>query len=158
MTRTTKKQQFEKFHDTFKTVQQKGFANVTKSDFTLKEKVIPRYPSREVEADVLKSTRFLLTAKHLIVLRRQSGLFFTQYGEMVTIGEKGESDLEILADNGKHVFLELKSGHGGWLSEDQIKFRNKVQRLGHVYLTACSALEAKEKVFEALGIKDNELF
>lgn len=159
MSRTTKKQKFEQIHDVIKIAQEKGgIENIVKSDYRLSEKIIPRYPSREVEAEVLKSTKFLLTANHLIVLRRQSGLFFTQYGGMVTIGENGESDLEVLADNGKHVFLELKNGNGGYLSEDQIKFRNKVQRLGHVYLTACSALEAKEKVFEALGIKNNELF
>jgi hypothetical protein len=152
----TKKEKYQQHKRYYTVVKDKGMDAVTKKDLKPpKEKIRPRYPSEQGEREVLKETKYLLERCGMFPIRRNSGDFLTLNGRYIRIGENGEADLEVLADKGRVVFVELKAGDGGDLSENQIKFRNKITDMGHVYLTACSAREAKEKVFEALNMKDD---
>lgn len=52
-------------------------------------------------------------SKYGIVIRQQSGNFYTEYGSRVKVGFTGLSDLQFISDNGKLiVFLEIKTSTG----------------------------------------------
>lgn len=66
-------------------------------------------------------------SKYGIVIRQQSGNFYTEYGSRIKVGFTGISDLQFIRDDGKLiVFLEVKVGKNK-PTEDQknfIKFIN----------------------------------
>ena len=52
-------------------------------------------------------------SKYGIVIRQQSGLFYTKYGERIRIGFPGISDIQFISDDGKLIaFIELKTKKG----------------------------------------------
>ena len=63
-------------------------------------------------------------SKYGIVIRQQSGLFYTEYGEKIKIGFPGISDLQFISDNGKLIaFIEVKTPTGK-PKKEQIDFIN----------------------------------
>ncbi len=53
--------------------------------------------------------RLELSKKGCKVFRSQVGLFYTQYGDMINIGVKGESDLRGHKPDGRAFYLECKT-------------------------------------------------
>lgn len=53
------------------------------------------------------------------VFRRNVGLFYTQDGRMIKIGEKGESDLQGHTDTGQAFYLETKTLTGAKRKEQE---------------------------------------
>lgn len=63
----------------------------------------------------------------------------------------GVSDLELVMKHGQVAFIELKLAKGK-LSEDQIKWRQKVMQRGHLYMTAFSFEEFKKIILNLYSI------
>lgn len=128
------------------------------------ERIRPVEKNTSKEAEVLKSVISLLKRLNLFYIRRSVGTFFTAWGQHVSVGCAGEGDVEVFLPNGIYCYLECKSGKGGILSNDQLKFKDKIERLGGKYFSVCSANEAykhlipylpKEPLFE--GCYDDEI-
>ena len=52
-------------------------------------------------------------SKYGIVIRQQSGNFYTEYGSRVKVGFTGLSDLQFISDDGKKIaFIEVKTETG----------------------------------------------
>ena len=63
-------------------------------------------------------------SKYGIVIRQQSGNFFTEYGSRIKVGFTGLSDLQFISDDGKLVcFIEVKTLKGT-AKEEQENFIN----------------------------------
>lgn len=63
-------------------------------------------------------------SKYGIVIRQQSGNFYTEYGSRIKVGFTGLSDLQFISDDGKLVaFLEVKTNKGS-VRKEQINFIN----------------------------------
>lgn len=61
-------------------------------------------------------------SKYGIVIRQQSGNFYTEYGSRIKVGFTGLSDLQFISDDGKLVaFLEVKTDTGH-IRKEQIQF------------------------------------
>lgn len=77
---------------------------------------------KQKESNVSDAIRLELSKRGCKIFRSQVGLFFTQYGEMIHIGIKGESDLHghRLLD-GKAIYIESKTPVGRARPE-QLKF------------------------------------
>ncbi len=105
-------------------------------------RVKPVEKSTSKEAEVLSNVISLLKRLNVFYIRRSVGLFFTAWGQHVSVGCAGEGDIETFLPNGIYCYLECKSGKGGVLSVDQIRFKEKIERLGGKYFSVCSAKEA----------------
>ena len=77
------------------------------------------------ETEIQKAIMLELS-KYGIVIRQQSGNFYTEYGSRIKVGFTGLSDLQFISDNGKLiVFMEVKTGRkGSKPSDEQINFIN----------------------------------
>ena len=63
-------------------------------------------------------------SKYGIVIRQQSGNFYTEYGSRIKVGFTGLSDLQFISDDGKLIaFLEVKTDKGK-IKKEQIDFIN----------------------------------
>ena len=63
-------------------------------------------------------------SKYGIVIRQQSGNFYTEYGSRVKVGFTGLSDLQFISDDGKLIaFIEVKTATGN-PKKEQINFIN----------------------------------
>lgn len=63
-------------------------------------------------------------SKYGIVIRQQSGNFYTEYGSRIKVGFTGLSDLQFISDDGKLIaFLEVKTSKGS-IRKEQINFIN----------------------------------
>lgn len=63
-------------------------------------------------------------SKYGIVIRQQSGNFFTEYGSRIKVGFTGLSDLQFISDDGKLIcFIEVKT-LTGTAKEEQENFIN----------------------------------
>ena len=94
---------------------------------------------------------------HNLVIRRNVGIFFTEYGGRITIGVTGEADLQGFIGNQrcphcnnkihpKPFACEVKAP-GKPQSEAQIKWQNQTwERRGALYVLATSPEEAHEKL------------
>lgn len=61
-------------------------------------------------------------SKYGIVIRQQSGNFYTEYGSRIKVGFTGLSDLQFISDDGKLVaFLEVKTNSGS-IRKEQLQF------------------------------------
>lgn len=61
-------------------------------------------------------------SKYGIVIRQQSGNFYTEYGSRIKVGFTGLSDLQFISDDGKLIaFLEVKTDKGN-VRKEQIQF------------------------------------
>ena len=79
--------------------------------------------STKEETEIQKAIMLELS-KYGIVIRQQSGNFYTEYGSRVKVGFTGISDLQFISDDGKLiVFIEVKT-KTGTPSEEQTNFIN----------------------------------
>lgn len=63
-------------------------------------------------------------SKYGIIIRQQSGNFYTEYGSRIKVGFTGLSDLQFISDDGKLIaFLEVKTDKGK-IKKEQIDFIN----------------------------------
>lgn len=63
-------------------------------------------------------------SKYGIVIRQQSGNFYTEYGSRVKVGFTGLSDLQFISDDGKLIaFIEVKT-ETGKPKKEQVNFIN----------------------------------
>lgn len=68
--------------------------------------------STKEETEIQKSIMLELS-KYGIVIRQQSGNFYTEYGSRIKVGFTGLSDLQFISDNGRLiVFMEVKTDIG----------------------------------------------
>lgn len=63
----------------------------------------------KAETKVSDAIRLELCKRGCKIFRSQVGLFYTQYGDMISIGVKGHSDLYGVRSDGKAIFLECKT-------------------------------------------------
>lgn len=75
-------------------------------------------------------------SKYGIVIRQQSGNFFTEYGSRIQVGFKGLPDLQFISDDGKLIlFLEVKTSKGG-VRPEQLQFINFINSKNSPFLRA----------------------
>lgn len=75
-------------------------------------------------------------SKYGIVIRQQSGNFYTEYGSRIKVGFTGLSDLQFISDDGKLVaFLEVKTNKGS-VRKEQINFINFINSKNSANLKA----------------------
>lgn len=98
------------------------------------------------ETKVSDSIRLELAKRGCKIFRSQVGLFYTQYGEMIHIGIKGESDLRGHRPDGKAFYLECKTPIGKARPE-QKKFIKAMQDSNALAGFAHSIDEAIKIVF-----------
>lgn len=77
--------------------------------------------------------------------RNNVGTFFTVYGNPISIGLPGESDLTLFAKGGKTYFVEIKTAKGRQ-SQKQKNFERIVSELGFEYIVMRSIDDAKRFV------------
>lgn len=84
-----------------------------------------------------------------IIIREQSGLFYTQYGEPIRIGFPGLSDYLIITDKGDIIFLETKIKPRK-PTQDQVNFINEMNKRGITAFVCYTLDEFKNKVCQFL--------
>ena len=99
------------------------------------------------ETKVSDEIRLELSKRGCKVFRSQVGLFYTQYGEMINIGIKGESDLHGHRPDGKAFYLETKFKGTERHRPEQIRFISAMQKSGALAGFANSIDQAIEIVF-----------
>lgn len=80
------------------------------------------------ETKVSDEIRLELSKRGCKVFRSQVGLFYTQYGEMINIGVKGESDLHGHRSDGRAFYLETKFKGTEHHRPEQINFIEAMQK------------------------------
>lgn len=90
--------------------------------------------------------RLELSKRGCKVFRSQVGLFYTQYGELINIGVKGESDIRGHRPDGRAFYIEAKTPIGKH-GEEQKKFIKAMQASGALAGFANSVEQALEIVF-----------
>lgn len=90
--------------------------------------------------------RLELAKRNCKVFRSQVGLFYTQYGDMINIGVKGESDIRGHRPDGKAFYIEAKTPIGKHRPEQE-KFIKAMKESGALAGFAHSVEEALEIVF-----------
>lgn len=100
----------------------------------------------KAETKVSDAIRLELCKLGCKVFRSQVGLFYTQYGDLIHIGVKGESDLRGHRADGKAFYLECKTPIGK-ASEEQKKFIKAMQDSNALAGFAHSVEEAIDIVF-----------
>lgn len=87
------------------------------------------------ETEIQKEIMLALS-QYGIVIRQQSGNFFTDYGSRIKVGFTGLSDLQFIRDDGELVvFIEVKTSTGK-VKEEQEKFINFINAKGSKHLKA----------------------
>lgn len=79
------------------------------------------------ETEVSDRIRLALSEKGCKVFRSQVGLFYTQYGQMVNVGIKGESDLHGHRPDGRAFYVETKFSGTEHHRKEQIAFINAMK-------------------------------
>ena len=92
------------------------------------------------ETDIQQSIRCALS-EYGIVVRMQSGVFYTGQGVPVRIGFPGMSDLMLIGQDGRVSFIEVKS-RTGRVSTEQARFIEVVRGMGYRAGVARSVEEA----------------
>lgn len=100
----------------------------------------------KAETRVSDMIRLELSKRGCKVFRSQVGLFYTQYGDMINVGIKGESDLRGHRPDGKAFYLECKTPIGKARPE-QKKFILAMRNSGALAGFAHSVDEALAIVF-----------
>lgn len=100
----------------------------------------------KAETKVSDAIRLELCKLGCKVFRSQVGLFYTQYGDLIHIGVKGESDLRGHRADGKAFYLECKTPIGK-ASEEQKKFIKAMKDSNALAGFAHSVEEAIDIVF-----------
>lgn len=80
-----------------------------------------------------------------LIIRQQSGNFYTKSGIPITIGFSGLSDYLILTNDGRAIFIETKI-HPRKPTADQIRFIQTVRKMGFQAEVIYSLEEFLEKI------------
>lgn len=118
---------------------------------------------RVVLSDIMK---FLGRKPHVLIVRKQVGLFYTKDGRPINVGKKGESDTLVIVGDQKcpmcefpihpaPIMLEVKDPLGE-LSEEQEDYKvNVCDRRGIPYVVAHSKEEARTLLRKYLAEDEN---
>lgn len=98
------------------------------------------------ETNIQNLIRVELCKKGCLIFRCNTGNFYTKYGQEIKIGQKGHSDLYGVRDDGKAIFLEVKTPIGK-AREEQKKFIQAVKNKGALAGFARSVEDAMNIVF-----------
>ncbi len=101
---------------------------------------------KQEESNVSDAIRLELCKRECKIFRSQVGLFYTQYGDMIYIGVKGQSDLHGHRADGKAFYIETKTPIGK-AKPEQIKFIDAMKKSGAIAGFAHSVEEAINIVF-----------
>ena len=102
--------------------------------------------SQKEETNIQNRIRLELCKKGCLIFRCNTGSFFTKYGQEIKIGQVGHSDLYGIRDDGKAIFLEVKTKIGK-ASEEQKNFIKAVKNKGALAGFANSVEQALDIVF-----------
>ena len=83
-----------------------------------------------------------------MVLRQQSGVYYTSNGQRIRIGFPGLSDLLVVRPDGIVAFLEVKENEKSHRRPEQIKFINKCHERGLRAGFVWTVEQALEVVYE----------
>lgn len=98
------------------------------------------------ETNIQNEIRIELCKKGCLIFRCNTGNFYTKYGQEIKIGQKGHSDLYGVRNDGKAIFLEIKTPIGK-AKPEQLKFIEAVKNKGAIAGFARSVEEALKLVF-----------
>lgn len=98
------------------------------------------------ETNIQNRIRLELCKKGCLIFRCNTGNFLTKYGQEIKIGQVGHSDLYGIRDDGKAIFLEVKTPIGK-ASKEQKNFIKAVKNKGALAGFAHSVEEAINIVF-----------
>ena len=98
------------------------------------------------ETNIQNEIRIELCKKGCLIFRCNTGNFYTKYGQEIKIGQKGHSDLYGVRNDGKAIFLEIKTPIGKAKLE-QLKFIEAVKNKGALAGFARSVEDAFKIVF-----------
>lgn len=98
------------------------------------------------ETFISDKIRLELAKRGCKVFRSQVGLFYTQYGDKIHIGVKGESDIRGHRPDGRAFYIEAKTPVGK-ASKEQLKFIPAMKESGALAGFANSVEQALEIVF-----------
>lgn len=101
---------------------------------------------KQKESSVSDAIRLELCKRGCKVFRSQVGLFYTQYGDMIHVGVKGESDLRGHRPDGKAIYIESKTPVGR-AREEQKKFIKAMKESGALAGFARSVEDALKIVY-----------
>lgn len=89
-------------------------------------------------------------SKYGIVIRQQSGLFYTEYGAKIKVGFTGISDLQFISDDGELIaFIEVKVGKNK-PTKEQKNFINFINSKNSKHLKA-GAVWSVEEALKIIG-------
>jgi len=100
---------------------------------------------REIQNEILER---LLLIPGIFAWRANVGAI-KRYGRFVRFGYVGQGDISGVLPNGRRLEIEVKT-KDGVLSEEQIKFGQRINEAGGLWILARSADEAIARVKEAL--------
>lgn len=83
------------------------------------------------ETKLMREIEIALSSYNCLVLRTNSGIFYTNTGQKVRIGFPGLSDLIAVRPDGQVSFLEVKTGPKAHRREEQVKFIDAMKKRGH---------------------------
>lgn len=89
-----------------------------------------------------------LSKHRCMVLRQQSGVYYTSNGQRIRIGFPGLSDLLVVRPDGIVAFLEVKENEKSYRRPEQIKFINKCHERGLRAGFVWTVEQALEVVYE----------
>lgn len=96
------------------------------------------------EETELQRQIMLELSKYGIVIRQQSGNFYTEYGGRIKVGFTGISDLQFISDDGRLIaFIEVKVGKNK-PTKEQENFINFINSKRSPFLRAGAAWSVEE--------------
>lgn len=98
-----------------------------------------------IETDIQSKIRLELS-KYGIVIRQQSGVFYTKQGNRITIGVTGIPDLQFIGDDGFTAWIEVKKP-GGVHRKEQEAFIKLMKSKGHT----AGFVESVEDALKLIG-------
>ena len=101
---------------------------------------------KQKESNVSDAIRLELAQRGCKTFRSQVGLFYTQYGDKIYIGVKGQSDLHGHRKDGKAYYIESKTPVGK-ARDEQLKFIAAMKESGALAGFARSVDDALRIVF-----------
>jgi hypothetical protein len=90
---------------------------------------VPDKPEAEVLAECLDWLK-----KHRIWARRMNVGAGVLGRSFVSFGIVGSADITGILPDGRRLEIETKKGKGGWLSEEQLKYKKDIQENNGIYL------------------------
>ena len=98
------------------------------------------------ETNIQNLIRVELCKKGCLIFRCNTGNFYTKYGQEIKIGQVGHSDLYGVRNDGRAIFLEVKTPIGK-ASDEQKKFIQAVKNKGALAGFSRSVEDAIKIVF-----------